>query len=371
MGAHVSAAGDAVNVFSEYVGSIAWSAVALGLLCHLGKIAARTRSWHTTLAAAYPDASIRWRTVSGAHVAGQGVNAVLPARTGDLVKLYLVKGRIEGATYPTLAASLVVLAVFDVAASVVLVAWALHRGIVPGLDVLRLDSAWLVEHPRIGALIAIVVLALALAVGVWAAGRVDSLRTKVRQGFTVLAQPGLYLRGVVAWQAVDWALRLATVYFFLLAFGVDAGIREALLVQVAESLSAVVPLTPSGVGTEQALLVYLFAGEQSARAVLSFSAGVKLIVVAFNVALAGAALALMLQTVRWRPTLAAAAALSDRQIVSGSDSLAFRRLLITPERGVPRARFADAQACVAAARLAGHAHRLRADQRRRRGGERR
>ena len=39
----------------------------------------------------------------GAYIAGVGVNSIAPARGGDLVKLYLVKHRIEDATYPTLA----------------------------------------------------------------------------------------------------------------------------------------------------------------------------------------------------------------------------------------------------------------------------
>jgi uncharacterized membrane protein YbhN (UPF0104 family) len=316
----VSPVVDAIDSFLEYVGSIGWSAVVLALLCHLGKIAARTRAWHTILAAAYPDAPVRWRSVGGAYVAGQGVNAILPARSGDLVKLYLVKDRVDGATYPTLAASLVVLAVFDVVAGLVLVAWALKGGVLPGLDVVSrlpsLDWLWLFQNPRLGAVTAVVLLLLGFALGLWAAGRVDGFRTRARQGFAVLGTPGLYLRGVVAWQVLDWGLRLATISFFLVAFRLDAGVHEALLVQVAESLSTVVPLTPAGVGTEQALLVYVFAGEQPGHALLSFSVGMKLILIACNVALAGVALALLLRTVRWRPTLAAAAALPLRDVAS-------------------------------------------------------
>jgi uncharacterized membrane protein YbhN (UPF0104 family) len=309
----VSSIVHALESFAEYVGSIQWSAVVLALSCHLGKIAARTRSWRTILAAAYPDTVVRWRSVSGAYVAGQAVNALLPARSGDLVKLYLVKDRIEGATYPTLAASLVALAIFDVAASLVLIAWALEHGVLPRLDVPpslpSLDWLWLLEHPRLSATIAVALLLLGFVLGFWATRHVESFRTRLRQGFAVLGRPGLYVRGVVAWQAVDWGLRLATVYFFLIAFNLEAGLDDALLVQAVESVSTVIPLTPAGVGTEQALLVYVFAGEQPGRALLSFSVGMKLILIALNVALGVAALALMLRTVRWRRTLAAAAAL--------------------------------------------------------------
>ena len=42
----------------------------------------------------------------GAYVAGVGVNSVVPARGGDVVKLYLVKQRLRDASYATLAPTL-------------------------------------------------------------------------------------------------------------------------------------------------------------------------------------------------------------------------------------------------------------------------
>jgi hypothetical protein len=53
------------------------------------------------------------------------------------------------------------------------------------------------------------------------------------------------------------------------------------------------------------VLVDVFAGEQPAGALLSFSVGMKLILVAANVALGFAAILLMLRTVRWRRAVAA------------------------------------------------------------------
>ena len=301
---------DAIESFFAYLDSIVWSAVALALLCHLGKVVARTRSWRTILAAAYPDSRVRWRSVAGAYAAGIGVNALVPARGGDVLKLYLVKRRIDGATYPTLAASLLVETIFDMTAGVLLLAWALQQGVLPGLEVLprlpSVDLLWLFQKPRLAAVVAGVLLVLGFGLGLWAAQHVESFRQRVGQGFAVLRQPRVYVRGVLAWQALDWALRLATVYFFLVAFGLDAGLYEALLVQVTQSLSTIVPLTPAGLGTEQALLVYVFAGEQPAGALLSFSVGMKLILVVANVLLGFAAVLLMLRTVRWRRALRAA-----------------------------------------------------------------
>jgi hypothetical protein len=61
-----------------------------------------------------------------------------------------------------------------------------------------------------------------------------------------------------------------------------------------------VPLTPGGIGTEQALLVYVLAGEAAARAVLSFSVGMNVALITVNVALGALALVIMLRTLRWR-----------------------------------------------------------------------
>ena len=53
------------------------------------------------------------RTIAGAYLAGVGVNAIMPARGGDVLKLYLVQDRVEGTTYPTLGATLIVETLFD------------------------------------------------------------------------------------------------------------------------------------------------------------------------------------------------------------------------------------------------------------------
>jgi uncharacterized membrane protein YbhN (UPF0104 family) len=232
------------------------------------------------------------------------VNAIVPARGGDVVKLYIAKHRIEGASYPTLASSLVVETLFDFVVASLLVVWALQQGVLPGLDVIprlpEIDWLYLFQHPTVAAIVGAVALVAGFVFGIWAARRIDAFRTRVAQGFAILRPPRRYLRGVVSWQALDWAFRLASLYFFLRAFGLPATVYNAFVAQVAQSLSTVVPLTPGGVGTEQALLVYVFSGKAPASAVLSFSIGLKFVLVVVNVVLGFAAIAVMLRTLRWR-----------------------------------------------------------------------
>ena len=307
---------DAIRTFVDGLSSIRWDALGLAVACHLLKAPARTRAWRNTIAAAYPESTVRWRSVLGAYLAGVGVNAIVPARGGDVLKLYLVKHRVEGATYPTLAATLFVEAIFDAAMATAFLVWALSLGILPGVDALpslpAIDWLWLFRYPRAAAVAIVAALVLAFILGVWAARHIAAFRDRVAQGFTIVRTPRLYLRRVVAWQAVDWCLRIVAIIFFLEAFGIDAGLRNALLVQVAQSLATIVPLTPGGIGTEQALLVYVLRGEASSSALLGFSVGVKVTLLVVNLAVGSLAIVVMLRTLRWRGHVEADAATRAR-----------------------------------------------------------
>jgi uncharacterized membrane protein YbhN (UPF0104 family) len=294
----------ALESFFDYIGSIGWAALGLAILCHIAKSVVRSRAWRNIIAAAYPDSRVPWLSVYGAYLAGVGVNAVLPTRAGDLLKLYLVHRRVEGATYPTLAATLLVETIFDFVVSTLLLLWALQRGVLPGLDVLptlpAIDWFWIFENPRLAAVVAVIVLVVGFFVGLWAGARFAAFRRRVAQGFAVLRVPRLYFTSVVVWQAMDWLLRLAGLFFFLRAFRIDATLTNVLLVQVAQSLSTILPLTPAGIGTEQALLVYVLTGSAPVAAVLSFSVGMKVVLITVNVTLGLAAILIMLRTFRWR-----------------------------------------------------------------------
>jgi len=300
----------ALEVFFDHVASVAPGALALALVCHLAKMACRSRAWRNIVAAAYPGAAVRWRDLFGAYAAGVGVNALVPVRGGDAVRLHLAKRSVAGATYPTLASTFVVELIFDLFASATLFVWAVQQGVLPGLDVVphlpMFDLNWLLSHPGAAAALAAGLLALGGA-ACWRASRhVVAFWRRVAQGLAVLGDRRRYLRTVVTWQAADWCFRIFGLVFFLHAFGIGIGLApldnlaDALLVQVTQSVSALVPLTPSGLGTEQALVVYVFAGRLDTTALLSFSVGMQLMLVAVNVVLGFLAIALMLGTVRWR-----------------------------------------------------------------------
>jgi uncharacterized membrane protein YbhN (UPF0104 family) len=291
-----------VESFFDRLATVHWQFLALAVLCHLVRTAAVSRAWFNILRSSYPGEQFRWRQIYGAYVAGVGVNAIIPARVGDLAKLYIAKRRVTGSTYTTLATTQVALSVFDLAAAGALFLWALAAGVLPGLSLLPKlpDANWFLVHYKLMVNIFFVLLVLTLVVLVLAAHKIQDFRDRVARGFATFRHLGAYLRRVAAWQALDWTLRFVAIYCFLRAFGIPASIHNAVLVQVTQSFSTLFPFTPGGAGTEQALIVYVLGGSASRSSLIAFAVGMKVTVLIVNLAIGFGAIAIMLKTLRWR-----------------------------------------------------------------------
>lgn len=238
--------------------------------------------------------------------AGVGVNAIVPARGGDVVRIFLAKRSVEGSTYATVTSTMLLLAVFDFLLAGSLVIWAGVAGLLPGLDRLgpSFDFGWAVDNPGTLVKAILIVLAILLAVLLWFAEQIGDFKEHIAQGFAALRDFRFYLRRVALWQAIDWSCRLIAVLFFLSAFGLPATLHNALLVQVSAGLASLLPISPGGIGTEQAFLLYLFSGLASSSALIAFSVGMRLTLMAVNAALGFAAIFLTLKTVDWRAHVA-------------------------------------------------------------------
>jgi uncharacterized membrane protein YbhN (UPF0104 family) len=292
----------AADQFFAHLASVDFRALGIAAMFQVLRLIVRTRAWRNIIAAAYPETRVRWRSVLGAYLGGVGLNAITPARGGDVLKLVLVKHRVEGSTYPTLAATLIAETLFDAVVGLGLLVWAIDLGVLPSLDALdripSIDWGWPLSHPRVaevGALVLGIVIGALLVV---ATRRVRAFWRRVAQGFAIVRRPRTYLLHVVTWQALGWGFRLGCVYWMLRAFNVPASVHNALLVQLAQSLSTVLPITPGGAGTEQGLLLYLFSGTTGRTALLSFSVGMHITIVVVNVALGVTAVAVMTRSLR-------------------------------------------------------------------------
>jgi uncharacterized membrane protein YbhN (UPF0104 family) len=306
-----------IGVFFDHLADVEWSALGIALACQFVKLCCVSRAWRNIIAAAYPDTNVRWRSIFGALLARVGVNAIVPARGGDAVGLFIAKRRVDGSTYPTLATTLVALTAFDFVLALSFIIFALTSGDLPGSSVLArlpsFDFHWFFAHLR-GTLIVLGLILLVLVVVLlWFAEDLIEFRRRLARGFAVFSPLSYYLRRVVPWQAADWSLRLAAIFFFLRAFHVPATLHNAILVQVTQSLAVLFPISPSGIGTEQALLLYTFGGKAAKTTLLSFSVGMRVTLIVFNALLGFTAILVILRTLRWRQRVQADAdALAER-----------------------------------------------------------
>ena len=295
---------DAVAAFFGHLAAVSVGALLLAVLCHVVRLVLRVRAWQNILRVAHGGAPVPFSGVFGAYMAGVGVNALTPARAGDLVKLYLAKRRVRDSSYPTLGSTLVVETLFDFVVASALLLVALQQGVLPGLPSLpglgAFDWSFFAEHPRVAAVCGSIVLAGAILLVAWAEGHVAGFKEKVSRGFAILGDRRTFATGVVTWQAASWVARIASVVFFLRAFNIEATFETVLAVLVVGGLATTLPLTPGGAGTQQAVLAFVLAGTASTSAVLSFSVGMQLATIVVNVAIGFAALAVMLRTLRWR-----------------------------------------------------------------------
>jgi uncharacterized membrane protein YbhN (UPF0104 family) len=296
----------AVKVFFDHLAGVGWTALAIALAIHFARLLTRTVAWRNILAASYPNERWRWLPVAKAYIGGVGINSIVPGRAGDLVKLYLVHREQPATTYTTLASTLVTETLLDLVLATLIFLWALTQGVLPSLP--AFDWGWLLGNSRNTAIVAAALTVGAIWFWHWAARHVADFKQHVGQGFAILRDRGRYGREVVSWQLLSWVLRIASLYWFLRAFHVDASIHNALLAQVVDSFSTLLPFSPGGAGTKQGLLVYVLHGEASSSTLLAFSVGQYVAVTAFNVAIGAIAIFTSLGTLRLRKILGQAKA---------------------------------------------------------------
>jgi glycosyltransferase 2 family protein len=280
---------DAVGQFFSDLAAVHWGALALGMAFFGLNLTVRSRAFFHSLRAAYPGTRFQWRRIWGAYVAAVGFNNVVPARGGDVIKLFLTRSSIPGSRYPTVAAAFFVESIFDACVGVLVLIFALTQGVFPKppnfSKLSSFDIAYVVGHPRL-ALFLITLLAIAglLAYAVLSP-RARAFWLRVRQGFAILRDRRRYVREVASLQVLAWGCRFAAFWFLLEAFRVGASVKNVLLVFAVGQVAGAVPFTPGGAGVQQALLVKVFAGTAPTEVVAAYSVGQQIAIAAFTAAL--------------------------------------------------------------------------------------
>ncbi len=268
---------DAVDSFFSNLASVRLVPLLFALILFTCYLTLRARASFNILRAAYPDERIDFRRIWGAYFAGYGFNAVIPARGGDVVRLFLTRNSVPNASYPAVGATFAVEAIFDVAMGSLILLFAFTQGVFPKppefAKLNAFDLSYLAQHPEF-TLFLLTFLAVAGMVGfALLSVRAKAFWERVRQGFTILRDRDRYIREVFLVQLGGWCFRFAAFWMLLEAFNVGGSVKNVLLVLGVNAVSAAVPFTPQGAGVQQALLTKVFAGTAGGATVAAYSVG--------------------------------------------------------------------------------------------------
>jgi uncharacterized protein (TIRG00374 family) len=276
----------AAGQFFSDLAAVHWGSLALGLAFLACNLTLRSRAFFNSLRAAYPTAVFQWRRVWGAYFAAVGFNNVVPARGGDVIKLFLTRSSIPGSRYPTVAAAFFVESVFDFCAGLLVLVFAFTQGVFPKPpDFSKLSSfdiAYLAEHFHLTLFLITASGVLAVVAFALLAERAKAFWARVRQGVTILSDRRRYLREVASLQVLAWLCRFVAVWCLLDAFRVGASVQNVLLVFAVGQVAGAVPFTPGGAGVQQALLVKVFAASAPTAVVAAYSVGQQIAIAAFT-----------------------------------------------------------------------------------------
>jgi uncharacterized protein (TIRG00374 family) len=268
---------DAVGDFAANVAAVRWGPLLLAMVLFVAYLSVRARASFHILRAAYPGERIRFKRIWGAYLAGYGFNAVVPARGGDVVRLFLTRTSVPRSSYPAVASSFFVEQIFDLTLAIPILIFAFSQGAFPKppdfSELPAFDLAFLASHPRFTLFLLTVLAIAALVAFALLSARVRAFWQRVRQGLTILRDRKRYFREVWLVQLGGWVLRFAAFWFLLEAFNVGGSVQNVLLVLGVNAVAALVPFTPGGAGVQQALLVKVFSGTAAGATVAAYSVG--------------------------------------------------------------------------------------------------
>ena len=287
---------DAVDQFFAELAGVKWGALAVALLFFTAYLSLRARASFNILRAAYPTEAFRYKDIWAAYFAGYGFNSVIPARGGDVIRLFLTKTSVPRSSYPAIASSFFVENVFDLTMAVFILTFAFTQGVFPKppdfANLGAFDLSYFAQHPKFALFTITALGVLSLAAVAIMSARVRAFWERVKQGLTILYDRHRYLRQVWLIQFAGWLCRFTAFWFLLEAFHIGGSVKNVLLVLGVNAVAAAVPFTPGGAGVQQALLVKVFdgnahvaaysVGQQIAIAAWTFGVGFLAIAIVFR-----------------------------------------------------------------------------------------
>jgi uncharacterized membrane protein YbhN (UPF0104 family) len=233
--------------------SIYWLVLALAL--KTAESALIGLSWRNILRAAYPRATLSFKTAWGASQGGTAINAVAPAQAGTAAMIGIFRARTRGSTVAGVAAATVVQSLFFTVVSVLMViALALVRpGVVSRGSPSNETGGFFESHPVLIPIL--VVVAAGVLAFLWPRlkPRLVALWRGVREGAAIFRDRRRYALEVALPSGVSFGCRIGVNTVFMAAFGIPITAFTVLLVASSHTLSQLFAITPGGVGQTQAL----------------------------------------------------------------------------------------------------------------------
>jgi uncharacterized membrane protein YbhN (UPF0104 family) len=268
---------DAVGSFFSSIADVKLGPLAIGLACFVLYLTIRSRGYFNVLRAAYPTETIQWRRIWGAYIAAYGFNNVIPARGGDVIKVFLVKTSVPRSTYPAITATVMVEAVFDATIAIPILIFAFTQGVFPKppefADLGAFDLSFVFGNPGLTFFLLTVAAVGAIVAFAMLSERAKRFWSRVRQGFTILRDRRRFFREVWLVLFGGYVFRLVAFWMLLDAFHVGGSVRNVLLVHGINAVAALMPFTPGGAGVQQAFMVKVFAGAATGATVAAYSVG--------------------------------------------------------------------------------------------------
>lgn len=274
----------------DSLGRVSAGALAVALSLHVLKVVAEARSWHAIVRHAYPAADVRFGTTFGGFAGAIGANTILPARIGEALRLGVLRRRVPGSTTTTIAMTIVLEGAVELIFGIAVVAAVLLAGRSLGPLGTPLAGLRFMGHP-LAFVVGLAAFGALVVVAVLQRRRLGTVAASLAQGAAILRAPRAFVSGVLCWKLVAWTLRLAAVYWFLIAFHLTAGLWAVLVVVATQSAVSVLPISPGNAGTQQAAFMLVLAGNGSAAAVLGFGVGMQAALVVVDLVIGGLAMA--------------------------------------------------------------------------------
>jgi uncharacterized membrane protein YbhN (UPF0104 family) len=249
-------------------------------------------AWLFILRAGYPHAKIAFPPILAAYAVGGALNAIVPAKIGSFVMLFMFVAIIPGATFAGVFAAFLVEKIFFTVMGALVYVYLFAT--VPGSFSVELGG--LREHPWLTGIIVIGGSALIVFVGRFFWEKLQKLWLEAKQGGAILSTPRKYLVQVVLPCFVSYLARLGVIAIMLAAFAIPVSFNSVMHVVAGNSIAGNVAATPGGAGVNQGIAVVALKDYTDPQTATAYSVAQQLVSTAWGISLA---LILVLSVFGW------------------------------------------------------------------------